>query len=108
MEYGYQLEEIKRYLSEESVDKLDLMRENQRLIKENEMLKESCRNYIDDETGLHKKLKVLKESCSELYSSLKNITEEFTKMDDAKNLNGYEPYLRAIKILDKPRRHMDD
>jgi hypothetical protein len=101
MEYAYQLNEIRQFLNEDSIKKLDLIDQNQKLVKENYMLSESCENFIEVESNLHRKINKISEGYKELYTALLGLAEEFSKIDDMNNLKCYLPYLKALKVLDK-------
>lgn len=97
MEHGLQLNKIRQYLSEDCTYKLDLIEQNQMLVKENFMLMESCGNFTEVDKNLHRKIEKLEGVNEELYMVL----EAVVKGSDNFTSSGY---LKAVKVLDKYKR----
>lgn len=101
MEGAYKLKEIEAWLSEEDLEKLNLIRINQKLNQENYMLRESCKNFSEVENNLHRKIEKLQECNEALYTALYHKTQEFGEFKVIRDMEHFKPYIKALKVLDK-------
>jgi bifunctional DNA-binding transcriptional regulator/antitoxin component of YhaV-PrlF toxin-antitoxin module len=97
-----QLELLRENLNDETLQKLDLMEANERLVKENYMLKESCENFSEVEKNLHQKLNKLKDLKEELLQVLSDLTEQ-CRPEIIATFEDCRPYNKAKIVLDRNR-----